>query len=148
MLFLYRCNSLMVHILERRKMDKLYISVALYCIFNCYLSIFTIAFDILFFSDLYDWSLLDSQLLQAPLTLQARSGTKVTCNNKKLALFRYGEKLFAIDERCPHLGTTNQNISLNQFLFCLTKGFFLDLWRNHIQLSCCTINSRKYAHIV
>ena len=35
---------------------------------------------------------------------KVRTGTLVTCNEKKIALFRFGSVLYAIDERCPHMG--------------------------------------------
>ena len=33
-----------------------------------------------------------------------KSGKLVKINKKEIAIFRYGEKVFAIDEKCPHVG--------------------------------------------
>jgi nitrite reductase/ring-hydroxylating ferredoxin subunit len=36
--------------------------------------------------------------------LRARGGVTVRLNNQTIALFLYGERVFAVDNRCPHMG--------------------------------------------
>lgn len=53
--------------------------------------------------DLYDWSGDQKQTLTENGE-KPRTGTLVTCNDKKIALFRFGAEIYAIDEKCPHMG--------------------------------------------
>lgn len=34
----------------------------------------------------------------------SKTGTVTECNEVQIALFRYGEEVFAFDEKCPHAG--------------------------------------------
>ncbi|XP_012554213.1 uncharacterized protein LOC100197559 isoform X1 [Hydra vulgaris] len=52
-------------------------------------------------SDLFDWKDYKNQSQNRNIP---QSGTVVTCNNHKIALFRMGWEVFAIDENCPHQG--------------------------------------------
>ncbi|KAK3102939.1 hypothetical protein FSP39_015110 [Pinctada imbricata] len=62
--------------------------------------------------DLYDWSIRENRfqtdvVLVRPNGLvrqKSRTGAVVNSNEKKIAVFRYGNQVFAIDEKCPHLG--------------------------------------------
>ena len=57
------------------------------------------------FNDLYDWKGDGMQPLNCGGNgKKAQTGSMVVCNEKKIALFRYGSVVFAIDERCPHMG--------------------------------------------
>ncbi|OWF41668.1 Rieske domain-containing protein-like [Mizuhopecten yessoensis] len=38
------------------------------------------------------------------LRQNSRTGSLVDCNKMKIALFRHGERVFAVDEKCPHAG--------------------------------------------
>jgi len=55
------------------------------------------------FNDLYDWESKEQQFISENIK-KPRTGTLVTCNNNKLALFRMGDMVYAIDEKCPHMG--------------------------------------------
>ncbi|XP_057289373.1 Rieske domain-containing protein-like [Hydractinia symbiolongicarpus] len=50
------------------------------------------------FEDLYDWGNRTSE------SNKPKTGTSVVCNRTKIALFRYDREVFAIDEKCPHMG--------------------------------------------
>lgn len=41
-----------------------------------------------------------------PATIQHLSGSTVEVNHEPIALFRYDQSLFAINEKCPHQGST------------------------------------------
>jgi len=56
------------------------------------------------FEDLYNWESSHNPLPSSPSTGKLKTGTAVFLNGKKIALFRYGERVFAIDEKCPHMG--------------------------------------------
>ena len=66
----------------------------------------------IFVSDLYDWSKNSEKCRMTNGTVNVRrlrrqssaTGSLVEVNEKKVALFRYGENVYAIDEKCPHAG--------------------------------------------
>ncbi|XP_067124732.1 3-phenylpropionate/cinnamic acid dioxygenase ferredoxin subunit-like [Centruroides vittatus] len=51
--------------------------------------------------DLYDWSLKSENYR---ITRQKKNNQLVEVNGIDIALFRYGERIFAIKEYCPHQG--------------------------------------------
>ena len=60
-------------------------------------------------SDLHDWSdpaqKCRTQTVSAKdVTVDKQSGALVNANQAKVALFRYNEKVYAINEKCPHAG--------------------------------------------
>ncbi|XP_078670312.1 3-phenylpropionate/cinnamic acid dioxygenase ferredoxin subunit-like [Branchiostoma floridae x Branchiostoma belcheri] len=59
-------------------------------------------------SDLYDWSDPKQKGKYSRPKLKRResapSGSLVHINEEKIALFRHGETVYAIQERCPHMG--------------------------------------------
>ena len=68
------------------------------------------------FPDLLDWS--DPLLLsKTPTTVKVKGlkrqnsirGSLNTVNETEIALFRYGSKVYAINDRCPHAGTVKQD---------------------------------------
>ena len=42
-----------------------------------------------------------------------KSGQLIHLNKKEIAVFRYGERVYAIDEKCPHLGKLQLILSIN-----------------------------------
>ncbi|XP_064635309.1 uncharacterized protein LOC135492665 [Lineus longissimus] len=70
------------------------------------------------FKDLYDWSILPGEngvdcstsdkalngLVNCGRTTAVKSGKLVRINDTDVALFRFGETVFGINERCPHAG--------------------------------------------
>lgn len=60
--------------------------------------------------DLHDWSKRRSREVtkvnpsRGLLVQREFSGTKVEVNEELIALFRYGEAVFAINDKCPHQG--------------------------------------------
>ncbi|XP_066913233.1 uncharacterized protein [Clytia hemisphaerica] len=54
------------------------------------------------FEDLYDFSQTPEE--SNSFALKPKTGSVAKVNNTKIALFRYGEVVHAIDEKCPHLG--------------------------------------------
>ncbi|XP_048729536.1 Rieske domain-containing protein-like isoform X2 [Ostrea edulis] len=66
------------------------------------------------FQDLYDWSKPEEkyQYLQTAVPFgrsglrrqNSKTGTLVSCNEQDIAVFRYHNKVYAIKEKCPHLG--------------------------------------------
>ena len=62
-------------------------------------------------SDLLDWSdprlkCSNSMSVKKPglLRQNSQSGSLVECNEEKIAVFKHGEKVYAILEKCPHAG--------------------------------------------
>ncbi|XP_061167888.1 Rieske domain-containing protein-like [Saccostrea echinata] len=65
------------------------------------------------FHELYDWSKPEEKYQCMQRTVQLRpglkrqnskTGTLVSCNEQQIAIFRYHNKVYAIKEKCPHLG--------------------------------------------
>ena len=55
------------------------------------------------------------------------SGIRTCMNGKDLALFYWKEKLYCMDEKCPHLGSHCTLWNVSQFLFFLTLSLSLSL---------------------
>lgn len=76
------------------------------------LSLYFINHLTLYFSDLFDWSdpsqkckVVQTSIQRPGLLRQnSRTGSLINCNEQKIALFRHGEDVFAINEKCPHAG--------------------------------------------
>ncbi|XP_064602383.1 Rieske domain-containing protein-like [Liolophura sinensis] len=64
------------------------------------------------YGDLFDWSdplqkkLKHTRISRRPSVSRqnSKTGTLTECNDVQIALFRYGEEVFALDEKCPHAG--------------------------------------------
>ncbi|VDI63724.1 Hypothetical predicted protein [Mytilus galloprovincialis] len=64
------------------------------------------------YSDLFDWSdpsqkckVVQTSIQRPGLLRQnSRTGSLINCNEQKIALFRHGGDVFAINEKCPHAG--------------------------------------------
>jgi nitrite reductase/ring-hydroxylating ferredoxin subunit len=55
-------------------------------------------------------------------------GTMVRVENRRLAIFRVGQQLFAIDDRCPHRGFPLHDGSVSETTVrCRTHGSCFDL---------------------
>lgn len=63
--------------------------------------------------DLFDWSKSDEKFQVIPRAVSfkpglrrqnSKTGTLVSCNEQQIAVFRYHNRVYAIKEKCPHLG--------------------------------------------
>lgn len=64
-------------------------------------------------SDLFDWSKSDEKFQVIPRAVSfkpglrrqnSKTGALVSCNEQQIAVFRYHNRVYAIKEKCPHLG--------------------------------------------
>lgn len=68
------------------------------------------------FPDLYDWSKPEEKFRYAQQSIpfkrglqkqNSKTGDLVSCNEEEIAVFRYHDRVYAIKEKCPHLGIRN-----------------------------------------
>jgi nitrite reductase/ring-hydroxylating ferredoxin subunit len=52
----------------------------------------------------YEWHIIDSPDLEGLIQTSKTFTTQVKVNGKKLCLVRHKERLYAIDDKCPHAG--------------------------------------------
>ncbi|KAK6191953.1 hypothetical protein SNE40_003521 [Patella caerulea] len=64
------------------------------------------------FNDLFDWTDVKQKCQQTTAVINTKglkatsnkSGSLVECNEEQIALFRHGQKVYAVKEKCPHAG--------------------------------------------